>query len=92
MPTYLMLGKYSIGSVKEISEKKKKKVVETIEKDGGKVESMYVLLGKYDLAFTVDFPENRDAIKASVALGRLLGVSFSSSPAMTVEEFDKMIA
>lgn len=92
MPIYLMLGKYSIGSVKEISAERTEKVVATINKAGGEVQSMHVLLGEYDLVFTVNFPENRDAIKASVALGRLLGVSFSSYPAMTVEEFDKMVA
>jgi hypothetical protein len=30
------------------------------------------------------------AVKASVELNKLLGISFTTSPAVTVEEFDKL--
>jgi hypothetical protein len=30
-------------------------------------------------------------VKASVALAKLLGISFSTSPAVVVEDFDKMV-
>ena len=90
MAKFLMLGKYSLEAIKGITAERTKKVVEIIEKSGGKIDSMFALLGKYDLAFIVDFPGIKEAMKASVSLVKLTGISFTSSPAVTVEEFDKM--
>jgi uncharacterized protein with GYD domain len=91
MAKFLMLGKYSQEAIKGITAERTNKVVDTIAKAGGKVNSMYALLGNYDLAFIVDFPGNKEAIKASVALTKLTGIGFTTSPAITVEEFDKVI-
>jgi len=91
MAKFLMLGKYTLEGIKGISKDRTKKVKEAIEKAGGKVESMYALLGKYDLAFLVDFPNNESVIKASVSLTKLTGIGFTSYPAISVEEFDKLV-
>ncbi|MDD2689310.1 MAG: GYD domain-containing protein [Candidatus Omnitrophica bacterium] len=91
MAKFLMLGKYSAEAIKGITAERTKKVTETIEKAGGKVNSMYALLGKYDLAFVVDFPGMAEVLKASVALTKLTGIGFTTSAAMSVEEFDKII-
>ncbi len=92
MQKFLMLGKYSLEGVKGIAAERSKKVVEIIEKAGGKVNAMYALLGRYDLAFVVDFPSNAEAIKASLGITKLTGIGFVTSPAITVEEFDKIAA
>lgn len=92
MPTFFMFGKYSSEAVKEISAERTRKVISLVEKLGGKVNSMYALLGEYDLVFIVDFPGTQEAMKASVGLTKLTGIPFSTSPAVTVEHFDKMIA
>ncbi len=92
MPTFFMFGKYSSEAVKEISAERTRKVISLVEKLGGKVNSMYALLGEYELVFIVDFPGTQEAMKASVGLTKLTGISFSTSPAVTVEHFDKMIA
>jgi hypothetical protein len=39
----------------------------------------------------VDFPSLEQAIKTSVALAKLLGISFTTSPAVSMEEFDKLV-
>lgn len=91
MAKFLMLGKYSSEAIKGISASRTEKVVDTIKKSGGKVEQMYALLGNYDLAFVVDFPGISQALQASVNLAKVTGIAFSSSPAMTVEEFDKLV-
>lgn len=91
MAKFLMLGKYSLEGVKGISKERTNKVVEAIEKAGGKVNAMYALLGKYDLAFVVDFPGNAEAIKASVSITKSTGIGFTTSAAVTVEEFDKLV-
>tara|TARA_B100000315_G_scaffold150257_1_gene138941 strand:- start:576 stop:860 length:285 start_codon:yes stop_codon:yes gene_type:complete len=92
MATYFMFGKYSSEAAKKISGDRTKKVVNTIKKLGGKVNSAYALLGEHDLIFIVDFPKIDAVIKASIALNKLTGISFSTSPAVTVEHFDKIIA
>lgn len=92
MAKFLMLGKYSTDGVKGISPERTKKVVETIQKAGGKAAAMYALLGNYDLAFVVDFPGNAEAIKASIAVSKLTGVGFTTCPAIPVEEFDKIVS
>jgi len=85
-----MFGRYSQEAIKGISAERTKKVIEAIEKSGGKVSSMYALLGEYDLVFITDFPSVEAAMKTSVALNKLTGISFSTSPAITVEEFDRL--
>lgn len=91
MAKFLMLGKYSAEAVKGITAERTKQVVGLIEKSGGKVNLMYALLGTYDLAFVVDLPGIQDVMKASVALTKLTGISFTTLPAVTVEEFDKIV-
>jgi len=90
MAKFLMLGRYSVEAIKGINAERTKKVVEAIEKSGGKVNSMFALLGNYDLAFVVDFPGIPEALKASVGLTKLTGIGFTTSPAISVEEFDKI--
>ena len=92
MAKFLMLGKYSPEALRGSTADRTKKVVETIEKSGGKVNSMYALLGNYDLAFVVDFPGIQEALKASVSLTKMTGIGFTTSPAISVEEFDKAAA
>ena len=41
--------------------------------------------------FIVNFPGTEQAIKASVALSKTTGIAFTTLPAVTVEEFDKLI-
>jgi uncharacterized protein with GYD domain len=91
MAKFLMLGKYSVDGVKGIAAERTKKVVEIIQKSGGKVNAMYALLGKYDLSFVVDFPGNDDAMKASIAITKLTDIGFITCPAIPIEEFDKIL-
>ncbi len=91
MATFFMLGRYSPDAVKGISADRTKKSNNIIKKFEGELVSMYALLGVYDLVLIVDFPGIEAAMKASVALSRLTGISFTTHPAVTVEEFDKMI-
>jgi uncharacterized protein with GYD domain len=86
-----MLGKYSLEAIKGIKAERTKRVNDIIKKAGGKAQAMYALVGNYDLAFVVDFPGIAQLLKASVALTRGTGISFISSPAVSVQEFDKII-
>lgn len=92
MTKFFMYGKYSQEAIKGISAGRTKSAVDVISKLGGKVDSMYALLGKYDLVLIVDLPGVAEVMKASIALNKLTGISFVSFPAITVEEFDKITA
>ncbi len=91
MSTYIMFGKYSPGSIKEISAERTQKANQLISDNGGSVKSGYALLGETDLVLVADFPGNDAAIKASVGLAKLLGIAFSTAPAVSMEEFDKLV-
>lgn len=92
MATFLMFGKYSAEAAKSISAKRTEQAVQQIQKLGGHVTSIYALLGEHDLVLVVDFPGTEQAMKASVALSRTTSVSFTTAPAISVEDFDKMMA
>ena len=91
MAKFLMLGRYSAEAVKGITAERTKQVVAVIEKNGGKVNSMLALLGTYDLAFVVELPGIQEAMKSSVTLTKSTDISFTTLPAVSVEEFDKIM-
>jgi len=92
MTTYIMFGKFSVGSVKEISSERTKKSTAIVESYGGKVRNLYALLGETDVVAIVDFPGVSEAMKVSVELTKLLGISFTTAPAVTVDEFDRLMS
>ena len=91
MATFLMCGKYSAQALEQMSSERTASAVELIKKYGGEVQSMFATLGENDLVFVLSFPSTGDAIKASVALGKMTGIAFSTAPAVTVAEFDKLM-
>ncbi len=91
MPIFLMFGKYSSEALKGISPERTDRAVELIRKNGGKVVSMYAVLGEHDLVFTLDFPDGEKALATSVALNKMTGISFTTSPVVEVEKFDRLM-
>ncbi|MFH0814031.1 MAG: GYD domain-containing protein [Pseudomonadota bacterium] len=92
MATFILFGKYSTEALKKISAERTNKATNLIKKLGGKVSAMYALLGQYDLVLIADFPGTEEAMKASIALSKMTGIAFTTSPAVTVEQFDKLTA
>ena len=92
MATFFMFGKYSADAIKAISAERTQKVIDVVKKLGGEVQSMHALLGEKDLVFIVSFPGMEQAIQASVALSKMTGIAFTTAPAITVDEFDKLMA
>ena len=91
MPIFMFFGKYSSESLKNISSERTDRAVKLIKKHGGKVISMYAVLGEHDLVFTLDFPDTEKAMATSVELNKLTGISFTTSPVVEVEKFDKIV-
>jgi uncharacterized protein with GYD domain len=91
MATFFMFGKYSAQALKEMSPARTQKVRDQLKQLGGEVKGMYALLGKYDLVFIVTLQGIEADMKASLLLSKMTGIAFTTSPAVTVEEFDKLI-
>jgi uncharacterized protein with GYD domain len=92
MATFLMFGKYSAGAIKDISAKRTEQSTATIEKYGGKYKSGYALMGDRDLVLIVEFPKIEQVVQCSLALHKLTGISFSTSPAVSIDQFDELAA
>jgi uncharacterized protein with GYD domain len=91
MGTFFMFGRYSHDSIKSISARRTEKTKALIEKYGGRLVSAYALLGDIDLVLILELPGKEEAMKTSVALSKMLGIGFTTAPAVTVETFDSLI-
>jgi len=91
MTTFIMMGKYTSQGVKEISFQRSQKGIEIIQRCGGKFLNGFILMGETDVLVIAEFPGINEAIKASVQLNRALGICFTTVPAISVEEFDKLV-
>ena len=91
MAIFLMFGSYTSGAIRDISPDRTVKARELIVKNGGKIVSMYAVMGEHDLVFTIDFPDADKAMATSAALYKLTGIHFTTSPVVDVEQFDKLI-
>jgi uncharacterized protein with GYD domain len=92
MAAYIMFGKYSYESIRNISAKRTAEATAVIKASGGDLKAGYALLGEPDLVMIVEFPGPEQAMKASVALTKLLGIAFSTAPAMSFADFDRLVA
>ena len=91
METFFMFGKYTSESMKQISKERTREVLEIAARHDGEILDMYALLGAYDLVLIAKFPDMKRALKASVDITKNTGISFSTLPALPVEEFDELV-
>ena len=92
MATFFMFGSYSADAVKKISADRSVKATAVIHDAGGELTAGYALLGTSDLVLIVELPGVKEAMKVSVELAKLLGISFTTAPAVTIDEFDKLVS
>jgi len=92
MATFLMFGRYSAEAMKGMSAQRTKKAADFLKKLKGKVTGMYAMLGHADLLLIVELPSTEAAFQASVGLSKMTGISFCTAPAVTVAEFDQLMA
>jgi uncharacterized protein with GYD domain len=91
MATFFMFGNYTPEAIKNISIKRTEQAIDTIKQLGGEVKGVYALLSEHDLLFCVDLPDVETAMKASISLAQLTGISFHTCPAVRVEVFDQLV-
>ena len=85
---FIMKGKYSQHALDSVSPSRTKKVEHLIARFGGAIKAMYALLGEDDLFIVVELPSVEDALKVSISMAKLTGISFSTAPAISVDDFD----
>ena len=91
MPIFVMFGNYTAEATRDVGSERTKQAREVIKKHGGKVVSMYAVLGKHDLVLTLDLPDTEAAISTSAELNKLTAITFVTSPVVEVEKFDRLI-
>lgn len=91
MTTFIMKGKYSTEGIKEISAERTVRAYQIIQQCGGTIRSVYAMLGEEDILVIADFPGVDEAMKASISLTQALGISFTTVPAIPVEDFDELV-
>jgi len=92
MPIFMMFGKYSKEALLKVSPERTTEAIEIVKRNDGKVVSMYAVVGEDDLVFTLDLPDTETALAVSLALGKLTGISFRTSPVVDVEQFDRLLS
>ena len=90
MAKFVMMGKYTQGSMGDISASRTAKAQEVVSSHGGETIGIYALLGAFDLMLIVELPDVETAMRVSLELTRLTGVGFRTSPAVDVAAFDAL--
>ncbi len=91
MATFIMTGKYSTDSLRQISAQRSGEANEIVRQCGGSISAAYATMGEADLLVITEFPAVEQAIQASVALSKALDISFATIPAITVADFDTLV-
>lgn len=91
MTTFFLFGDYTQEAATGINARRTKKAEEIINGFGGKLHSVYALLGEHDLIMVAELPGMPEAVQVSIALLKATGISFSTAPAIPVADFDKLM-
>ncbi len=90
MTSFFLFGSYTQDALDGIDAERTKKAEEIITGFGGKLRSVYALLGEYDIVMIADLPGVPEAVQVSIALNRDTGIAFTSYPAIPVADFDRL--
>ncbi len=93
MPYYVILSKLTDEGRRTVKERPGRifEVNQELEKMGVKVKEQFAVLGPYDFVNIVEAPDNNTVMKMSVEIGSRGSVQLLSMPALSVEEFVKMM-
>ncbi len=92
MAKFMILVSYTAAGAKGLRKdggtKRRHVVRKAVESVGGKLESFYYCLGKYDAVVIADAPDATAVAGLSVAISATGGVRLTSVPLLTPEEMD----
>ena len=93
MPQYVSLLRYTQQGVAKIKEspaglESAKKLAQSC---GGKIQSWYLTMGKYDAIIVSEFPDDHAAARFMLSMGSLGNVTTQTLKAFGEEEYKKII-
>jgi len=93
MPIYIILSKLTDEGRKTIKQKPERmlEVNKELEAMGVKVKEQFAVLGPYDFVNIVEAPDNNAIMKMSLDLGSRGSVQLLTLPAVSVNDFIKLI-
>ncbi|MFW5689557.1 MAG: GYD domain-containing protein [Spirochaetota bacterium] len=92
MTTFFFFGSYTNTALEGIDARRTKQAEETIKGFGGKLRSVYALLGQHDIVMIAELPGVAEALQVSIALTQKTKIQFTSYPAVPVVDFDRLAA
>ena len=90
MNTFFFFGDYTRDALDGIDARRTRIAEETITGYGGRLKSVYALLGDHDIVMIAELPGVPEALQVSVTMSRQTGISFTSCPALPVADFDRL--
>ena len=93
MPSYVILSKLTDEGRKTITHKPDRmlEVNKELAAMGVKVKEQFALLGPYDFVNIVEAPDNNAIMKVSLELGARGSVQLLTLPAVSVDDFVKLL-
>ena len=94
MPKYISLVKYTSKGMENVKESvnRYEAFKQLCESVGGKVEGMYLTMGRYDIVVIVDAPNPEAAAKVLLTTGSGGAVRTETLQAFSEEEYRKIIS
>ena len=93
MPTYITLYKFTDQGIKGIKDipQRMEDAIKNYEAMGGKVISVYTVMGEYDIVAIGEVPSDEIAMTFALALGSQGNVRTTTLKAFTKEQFAAMV-
>jgi uncharacterized protein with GYD domain len=90
MPLYVTLMKYTTEGIKGISAERGQQIRSLVESKGGKPVAGYALMGEWDVLSIWEYPDEKSAMSALVAIGKMGVFTTQTMTAVPVEEFQNL--
>lgn len=93
MTTYVRLIKFTTKGANTVKDfaARKSEARRIMEANGAKSIATYVTLGSYDMVSVIEAPDDKTALKISAAISALGNLTAETLPAVTAEEFEKLV-
>ena len=90
MPLYVTLMKYTTEGIKGISAERGQQIRNLVASKGGEPVVGYALMGEWDVLTVMEYPDEKSAMSALVAIGKLGIFTTQTMTAIPVEEFQNL--
>lgn len=93
MPTYVILGKYTLQGIRKIkgTTKRAESFRNLAKRMGVRVKEIYWTMGRYDVVTIIDAPDDATATRVLLAAGSMGNVQTETLRAYTATEIGKIL-